>query len=160
MDYPPRNGQGDRRPARPWQDPPGRGQARRVPPSGRPPRENAEYGAPRDPRKAPPRRPGPPPERRPARRVRRNSFRGAKIALTVVSLLVMGLTGYAWASFQGLVNGLNYADVIDPKSGGDQPPTVPATSSWSASTAGPTRRATRSPRNCSTSCARASPTAS
>jgi LCP family protein required for cell wall assembly len=39
----------------------------------------------------------------------------------VVSLLVMGLTGYAWASFQGLVNGLNYADVIDPKSGGDQP---------------------------------------
>ncbi|HEY2059905.1 MAG TPA: LCP family protein [Amycolatopsis sp.] len=120
MDYPPRNGQGDRRPARPWQDPPGRGQARRVPPSGRPPRENAEYGAPRDPRKAPPRRPGPP-DRRPARRVRRNSFRGAKIALTVVSLLVMGLTGYAWASFQGLVNGLNYADVIDPKSGGDQP---------------------------------------
>ncbi|WUL72008.1 LCP family protein [Amycolatopsis sp. NBC_00345] len=33
----------------------------------------------------------------------------------------MGLTGYAWASFQGLVNGLNYSDVIDPKSGGDQP---------------------------------------
>ncbi|MDT8911745.1 LCP family protein [Amycolatopsis sp. PS_44_ISF1] len=33
----------------------------------------------------------------------------------------MGLTGYAWASLQGLVNGLNYADVIDPKSGGDQP---------------------------------------
>jgi LCP family protein required for cell wall assembly len=124
VDYPPRNGQGDRRPARPWQDTPGRGPARRVPPPGRAPRENAEYGAPReprDPRKAPPRRPGPPPERRSARRVRRNSFRSAKIALTVVSLLVMGLTGYAWASFQGLVNGLNYADVIDPKSGGAQP---------------------------------------
>ncbi|HWD01434.1 MAG TPA: LCP family protein [Amycolatopsis sp.] len=33
----------------------------------------------------------------------------------------MGLTGYAWAAMQGLVNGLNYADVISPNSGGDQP---------------------------------------
>ncbi len=29
----------------------------------------------------------------------------------MVSLLVMGLTGYAWAAMQGLVNGLNYVDV-------------------------------------------------
>ncbi|WIX83951.1 LCP family protein [Amycolatopsis carbonis] len=33
----------------------------------------------------------------------------------------MAFTGYAWASLQGLVNGLNYADVINPQSGGDQP---------------------------------------
>ncbi|MEC3978391.1 LCP family protein [Amycolatopsis sp. H20-H5] len=33
----------------------------------------------------------------------------------------MGLTGYAWASLEGLVNGLNYQDVIDPASGGPQP---------------------------------------
>nr|WP_245573350.1 LCP family protein [Amycolatopsis benzoatilytica] len=33
----------------------------------------------------------------------------------------MGLTGYAWAAMQGLVNGLNYADVIGDGGGGDQP---------------------------------------
>ncbi|MEV6903988.1 LCP family protein [Amycolatopsis sp. NPDC051372] len=43
------------------------------------------------------------------------------MTLAVVSLLVMAFTGYAWASLQGLVNGLNYADVINPQSGGDQP---------------------------------------
>jgi LCP family protein required for cell wall assembly len=71
-----------------------------------------------DARRAPPRA-----ERaeRPAPRARRNSFRGAKIALTVVSLLVMGLTGYAWAAMQGLVNGLNYANVISGDGGGDKP---------------------------------------
>ncbi|MBB4688894.1 LCP family protein required for cell wall assembly [Amycolatopsis jiangsuensis] len=37
-----------------------------------------------------------------------------------MSLLVMGLTGYAWASLQGLVDGLNYANVIE-NGGGDQP---------------------------------------
>ncbi|GLY34599.1 LytTR family transcriptional regulator [Amycolatopsis sp. NBRC 101858] len=69
-------------------------------------------------RTAPPaRRPQP----RPAPRARRNSFRGAKIALAVVSLLVMGLTGYAWAAMQGLVNGLNYANVISDGGGGDKP---------------------------------------
>jgi LCP family protein required for cell wall assembly len=57
----------------------------------------------------------------PPQRARRNSFRGAKIALTVVSLLVMGLTGYAWAAMQGLVNGLNYANVISDGGGGDKP---------------------------------------
>ncbi len=112
MDHPPRNGQGDRRPARPWQDEPGR---RGTPPSRRPaPRRepvDARRGAP------PARRPQP----KPAPRARRNSFRGAKIALAVVSLLVMGLTGYAWAAMQGLVNGLNYANVISDGGGGDKP---------------------------------------
>ncbi|GAB3132570.1 LCP family protein [Amycolatopsis stemonae] len=61
------------------------------------------------------------PPRGPAPRARRNSFRGAKIALAVVSLLVMGLTGYAWAAMQGLVNGLNYANVISDGGGGDKP---------------------------------------
>nr|WP_235022945.1 LCP family protein [Amycolatopsis alkalitolerans] len=37
--------------------------------------------------------------------------------LGLVSLLVMGLTGYAWAAMQGLVSGLTTADVIS----GDQP---------------------------------------
>ncbi|MBB3661291.1 LCP family protein required for cell wall assembly [Prauserella sediminis] len=36
-----------------------------------------------------------------------------KVALAIVSLLVMSLTGYAWAAMQGLVNGLTMADVID-----------------------------------------------
>ncbi|WP_239071417.1 LCP family protein, partial [Amycolatopsis sp. SID8362] len=61
------------------------------------------------------------PQPRPVARGRRNSFRGAKIALAVVSLLVMGLTGYAWAAMQGLVNGLNYANVISDGGGGDKP---------------------------------------
>ncbi len=111
MDHPPRNGQGDRRPARPRQDEPGR----RTPP----PRRPAPRREPVDARRAasPARRPQP----RPAPRARRNSFRGAKIALAVVSLLVMGLTGYAWAAMQGLVNGLNYANVISDGGGGDKP---------------------------------------
>ncbi len=100
MDHPPRNGQGERRPARPRPDDP-----RRAPSRGTP--------QPRGARPAPPRRPAPPPRRR--------SFRGAKIALTVVSLLVMGLTGYAWAAMQGLVNGLNYVDVGTGDDGGDKP---------------------------------------
>ncbi|WP_344867395.1 LCP family protein [Amycolatopsis ultiminotia] len=33
----------------------------------------------------------------------------------------MSLTGYAWASLQGLVDGLNYADVIGSGGGGDKP---------------------------------------
>ncbi|MFB9930202.1 LCP family protein [Amycolatopsis halotolerans] len=110
MDYPPRNGQGDRRPARSWQDQPGREPARRP---GPPPRSR------RDPQ-GPARRPGPPP-RRSTGRSRRGGMRGAKIALAVVSLLVMGLTGYAWASLQGLVNGLSYSDVIGDGAGGDKP---------------------------------------
>ncbi|MGW4485675.1 LCP family protein [Amycolatopsis sp. NPDC004368] len=114
MDHPPRNGQGGRRPARSWQEPPGRGGGRRVPPPGR------DRAGPRGPRDAehrprpPQRRSGPPPRRR-------GSHRGAKITLAVVSLLIMAFTGYAWASLQGLVNGLNYADVINPNSGGEQP---------------------------------------
>lgn len=111
MDHPPRNGQGDRRPARPRQDEPGR----RTPPARRPaPRREPVDARRGDP---PPRRP----QARPAQRARRNSFRGAKISLTVVSLLVMGVTGYAWAAMQGLVNGLNYANVINDDGGGDKP---------------------------------------
>ena len=110
MDHPPRNGQGGRRPARPRQDEPGR----RTPPPRRPSPRREPVDARRTP---PPGRPQP----RPAPRARHNSFRGAKIALTVVSLLVMGLTGYAWAAMQGLVNGLNYANVISDGGGGDKP---------------------------------------
>ncbi|MBE8520308.1 LCP family protein [Amycolatopsis sp. H6(2020)] len=116
MDHPPRNGQGGRRPARPWPDEPGRDDARR----GTPPRRPAPRREQADARRAaaPPSSRQPP---RPAPRARRNSFRGAKIALTVVSLLVMGLTGYAWAAMQGLVNGLNYTNVISDGGGGDKP---------------------------------------
>lgn len=117
MDHPPRNGQGGRRPARPWQDEPGRDDARR---GSTPPRRPAPRREPADTRRAgpaPARRPQP----RPVPRARRNSFRGAKIALAVVSLLVMGLTGYAWAAMQGLVNGLNYQNVISDGGGGEKP---------------------------------------
>ncbi|MEV5716301.1 LCP family protein [Amycolatopsis mediterranei] len=116
MDHPPRNGQGGRRPARPWQDEPGRDDARRS----SPPRRPAPRREPADARRAAPsasRRPEP----RPAPRAGRNSSRGAKIALAVVSLLVMGLTGYAWAAMQGLVNGLNYTNVISDGGGGEKP---------------------------------------
>jgi len=108
VDYPPRYGQGDRRPARSWQDERGRTPARRPSP---PPRNRLED--PDD--RRPVRRPAP------SRRRGRGGLRGAKIALAVVSLLVMGLTGYAWAAMQGLVNGLNYADVIGDSGGGDKP---------------------------------------
>lgn len=54
------------------------------------------------------RRPPPPPPRG-----RNQSRRGAKIAVGLVSLLVMSLTGYAWAAMQGLVNGLTTTDVIE-----------------------------------------------
>jgi LCP family protein required for cell wall assembly len=59
-------------------------------------------------------------ESRPAPRAKRNSHRGAKVALVVVSLLVMSLTGYAWAAMQGLVNGLNRIDVTT-GDGGEKP---------------------------------------
>lgn len=46
----------------------------------------------------------PPPEAR-------HALRGAKFVLVVVSALVLGLTGYGWATFQSLQNGLTTADV-------------------------------------------------
>ncbi|MFF0149067.1 LytR family transcriptional attenuator [Amycolatopsis sulphurea] len=113
MDHPPRNGQGGRRPARSRQDPPGWETGRRLPQPYEQPRGRREAPA------GPPRRPAPPPPR--AAPPRRNPLRSAKIAVAVVSLLVMGLTGYAWASLQGLVNGLNYANVIDNNGGGEKP---------------------------------------
>ncbi|HVV13913.1 LCP family protein [Amycolatopsis sp.] len=106
MDNPPRNERGQRRPvprqARPTD-------ARYVGPARRPAAGDRPA----------PRRPGPPPKRRPIAPPpppRRRKF-GAKIVVAVVSLLVVSLTGYAWAAMQGLVNGLTTADVIS----GDQP---------------------------------------
>ncbi|MGW4833296.1 LCP family protein [Amycolatopsis japonica] len=101
MEYPPRNGHGDRRPARPRQDAPGRVPSRPAPPRGArpvPARQSAGQ---------PPRRPAP----------RRKSFRGPKIALGLVSLLVMGLTGYAWAA----MDGLTFANVGIGADEGDKP---------------------------------------
>ncbi|WP_410587935.1 LCP family protein [Amycolatopsis sp. lyj-23] len=116
MEHPPRNGQGGRRPARPWQDEPGRDDARRGTPARRPAPRREPVDARRS-ATSPSRRPQP----RPAPRARANSFRGAKVALAVVSLLVVGLTGYAWAAMQGLVNGLNYTNVLSDGGGGDKP---------------------------------------
>ncbi|MDV6010965.1 LCP family protein [Haloechinothrix sp. LS1_15] len=45
------------------------------------------------------------------------ALRSAKVALALVSLLVFGVTGYAWASVQGLGQGMTMADVI--RDGGD-----------------------------------------
>ena len=42
----------------------------------------------------------------------RSALIGAKLVLVVVSMLVMGLTGYAWAKYQDLQNGLTTADVL------------------------------------------------
>lgn len=50
-------------------------------------------------------RTAPPPPPKPKRT-------GGKVALGLVSLLVLGLTGYAWAQMQGLLSGLTTADVI------------------------------------------------
>ncbi|SFP26845.1 cell envelope-related function transcriptional attenuator common domain-containing protein [Amycolatopsis arida] len=44
-----------------------------------------------------------------------------KIALTMASVLVMSVTGYAWAAMQGLVTGLTMTDVIGAEGGGDKP---------------------------------------
>ncbi len=46
---------------------------------------------------------------------------GGKIALVLASVLVLTLTGYAWASFQGLVKGLTLTDVIGEGGGGEKP---------------------------------------
>ncbi|AUI61238.1 LytTR family transcriptional regulator [Amycolatopsis sp. BJA-103] len=104
MEYPPRNGHGDRRPARPRQDAPGRVPSRPAPPRGARPAPARQAAAP------PPRRPEP-------RRAPRRPFRGPKIALGLVSLLVMGLTGYAWAA----MDGLTFANVGIGADKGDKP---------------------------------------
>ncbi|MEU4666866.1 LCP family protein [Amycolatopsis sp. NPDC023774] len=46
-------------------------------------------------------------------------LRAAQVVLVVVSLLVLGGTGYAWSTLQSLTDGLTRADVI---TGADQPP--------------------------------------
>ena len=68
----------------------------------RPPRPGGSAGRP-DRR----RRRTPPPRRRP-----KYGLRGAKLVLAMVSALVLGLTGYGWATFQSLQKGLSTTDVI------------------------------------------------
>jgi LCP family protein required for cell wall assembly len=103
VEYPPRNGQGDRRPARPGQDAHGRAPSRPAPPRGA--------------RPAPARQAAGAPPRRPEAEPRRKSLRGGKIALALVSLLVMGLTGYGWAAMDGLI----FANVGIGTDEGDKP---------------------------------------
>ncbi|EID55480.1 LCP family protein [Saccharomonospora xinjiangensis] len=43
---------------------------------------------------------------------RKGSGAGARAALAIVSMLVLTVTGYAWAAMEGLVNGLTTTDVI------------------------------------------------
>ncbi|WP_153029793.1 LCP family protein [Amycolatopsis sp. YIM 10] len=119
MDHPPRDDRGARRPARPWQDEsPARPRPASTPPRDRglPPRRPPAGGARPPVRRPEARRPAPPPPPPPKR-----SRRGVKIALALVSLLVMSLTGYAWAAMQGLVSGLTTTDVIASDAGGDKP---------------------------------------
>lgn len=59
-----------------------------------------------------------------ARTQRRNKHamrHPARIALVVVAALLLGVTGYGWATMQGLVSGMTTADVIDSKGGGPKP---------------------------------------
>ncbi|KAA2261262.1 LytR family transcriptional regulator [Solihabitans fulvus] len=51
----------------------------------------------------------------------RSALNGAKVLLVVVSLLVLGVTGYAWANFQNLSKGMQTTDVISKDAGGDKP---------------------------------------
>jgi LCP family protein required for cell wall assembly len=134
VEYDPR----DRRPSRPWQEEslgaPSRSSKSSARPRGEPPRG----GRPAEPRRSatssgtqrplPARaRQEPPPRSRPARPrpasppPRKRSRLAPKIAAVLVSLLAMGLTGYGWAAKQGLVNSLNYTDVIDSQGGGEKP---------------------------------------
>ncbi|WP_132879495.1 LCP family protein [Tamaricihabitans halophyticus] len=48
-------------------------------------------------------------------------IRGAKIALALVSALIMTVTGYAWATLNGLTDGMTLADVIGSEGGGEMP---------------------------------------
>src|SRR5699024_1118330 len=48
-------------------------------------------------------------------------LRPARIALVVVAALVLGVTGFGWATMHGLVSGLTTADVIDSDAGGSAP---------------------------------------
>ncbi|MGH4009183.1 MAG: LCP family protein [Pseudonocardiaceae bacterium] len=48
-----------------------------------------------------------PPRQRPT-----SGFRGPKLVVAMVSALVLGLTGYGWATFQSLQQGLSTTDVI------------------------------------------------
>ncbi|WP_460444040.1 LCP family protein, partial [Amycolatopsis cihanbeyliensis] len=80
-----------------------------------PPERRPAEGAPRE-------RSGPAPRKQaPPARPRRGPGRGPKIALSVVSLLVLSATGYGWAAMQGLVDGLTFADVIESKDTGELP---------------------------------------
>ncbi|HEX2301654.1 MAG TPA: LCP family protein, partial [Pseudonocardiaceae bacterium] len=102
-------------PKQPGQQQPRPGKARSAPPQPRPSRpakstDRPDRSGPAESRAvpAPGSRPTPPaaPDHRPPR------LRAAKIALALVSALVLILTGYGWSTFKNLQNGLSTADVI------------------------------------------------
>ncbi|WP_438801063.1 LCP family glycopolymer transferase [Amycolatopsis magusensis] len=130
MEHPPRRDRGARRPARPWQDDDSSAPRPRPVPSSRAQSSRAQPSRAQSSRDLPPRRPsGASPVRRPESRrpapppppPPRRSNRGVKISVALVSLLVMSLTGYAWAAMQGLVSGLTTTDVLAEDAGGDKP---------------------------------------
>jgi LCP family protein required for cell wall assembly len=51
----------------------------------------------------------------------RSAARAGRTVIALVSVLVLGVTGYAWASYNNLTNGLTTSDVIDNGAGGDKP---------------------------------------
>jgi LCP family protein required for cell wall assembly len=58
---------------------------------------------------------------RPVGRLRR-AWRTAQVMLSVVSVAVFGVTGFAWANYRNLTQGLTTADVIDRSAGGEHRP--------------------------------------
>jgi LCP family protein required for cell wall assembly len=73
-------------------------------------------------------RPAPPRDRsgerarpRPAAEARRPKFIGGKAVLAVVSLVVLGATGYGWGKYNEIVGGYTTANVIDEGAGGPKP---------------------------------------
>ncbi|HEX5400800.1 MAG TPA: LCP family protein [Pseudonocardiaceae bacterium] len=108
---------------------------RGVPPRGgsggqpRRPRPQGEYSPRQRPTGQPPRRTPPPTRatrapRRPAPRRKSTSAAGrtTRIALAVVSALILAGTGYGWSTVAGLTNGLTTTDVIDPAAEGTSGP--------------------------------------
>ncbi|GDY33823.1 LCP family protein [Gandjariella thermophila] len=51
----------------------------------------------------------------------RSAARAGRTVVAMVSVLVLGLTGYAWATYNNLAHGLTTSDVIDSGAGGDKP---------------------------------------
>ncbi|SNR80344.1 transcriptional attenuator, LytR family [Haloechinothrix alba] len=118
MDNRPRPNRRERRPSRPWLD-----QELETTPAL--PRVNRTEGRAASDRQRSGRGSGTQRGRGPgtsgARTSRRAPLRGAKIALALVSLLVMSATGYAWGTLHGMGQGLTVADVIGDEGGGHEP---------------------------------------